>query len=504
MNLSKGITHTTLIPLFAALLGSGIVLAVIVWATYLDSFSTGRAAALLVFLIVSGVLLITRRDALRFNLFFALLALPLLGVIVPPARLGIFAWDYMAVINLILLMSIALRPQRHVLLFPVQAAAWALVLFLPSVVTSVEPSISMIEYGRLLFYYAFFIVAYHYLQDPDELNSFHAFTACALIVVAISIILQKVTGINYGIYQERGYVSAGTALIKQGSGLFQDPQKAGQFIAVLMTYFVILLAQNIIYTRLTRYLLWVAVILSVPSLLMTVSRLAIVSGAVASIGGYIIFSRASFLRRLFSVLFATVCVVAYFGFGQMDLMKSVLPDELQKRFKVAEQSRDVRVKIWIDSWSIFMEYPLTGIGPGTYQEYQMILDPQLRRYHTKGGFVPDQPENGYLKILYEGGVIGAAGILLVLGSVLLRATKVLTGRYPPESKGHTWAILGGGVVFLATFTTLFTTADPRNALLPIMLIAALFSSCRPFDEIEGDGGSSLTSFDDNVDPISAS
>lgn len=279
---------------------------------------------------------------------------------------------------------------------------------------------------------------------------------------------KKTTGISFGIYQERGYVYAGTALIRQGSGLFQDPQKAGQFIAVLMTYFVILLAQDIIRIRLTRHLLWAAVIVSFPALLMTVSRLAIVSGLLASLIGYIVFNRTSLAGRAILAMSAVLCIVIYFGFGQLELVKSMLPDELQKRFNVAGQSRYGRMQIWENSWPIFLEHPWTGIGPGTYQEYQMVLEPQLRQYQKKGGFVPDQPENGYLKILYEGGTIGTASFLLLLGSFLLRAARVLSGRYPREFKARTWAVLGGGVVFLSTFTTIFTMSDPRNALLPLL------------------------------------
>ena len=111
----------------------------------------------------------------------------------------------------------------------------------------------------------------------------------------------------------------------------------------------------------------------------------------------------------------------------------------------------------------------------------MRLEPQLRQYKKKGGFVPDQPENGYLKLLYEGGTIGTAGFLLVLGSFLLRAARILTGQYPREYKARTWAVLGGGGVFLSTFTTIFTISDPRNALLPLLLMAILFSSCRSAD-----------------------
>ena len=154
---------------------------------------------------------------------------------------------------------------------------------------------------------------------------------------------------------------------------------------------------------------------------------------------------------------------------------AVVPIEVVKRFEKTESSFEGRFQVWKDSWHVFLDNPLTGIGPGTYQEYLMRKTPQLRRAKEKGAFVPRQPENGYLKILYETGLLGIVGIFYFLWGFGKQLYKNLQQKNEIEVVSRSLAMGLGLLVFLATFITLFTISDARNAIIPVLLFSLLFA-----------------------------
>ena len=103
----------------------------------------------------------------------------------------------------------------------------------------------------------------------------------------------------------------------------------------------------------------------------------------------------------------------------------------------------------------------------------MRRNPQLRRIHDKGGYVPGQPESGYLTILYEMGLLGALGFVLVLISTVGHIVRNLVVGDNFHFRSYTWAVVAGSTVYFLCFLTLFTPSDARNAILPVILLAVL-------------------------------
>jgi putative inorganic carbon (HCO3(-)) transporter len=68
------------------------------------------------------------------------------------------------------------------------------------------------------------------------------------------------------------------------------------------------------------------------------------------------------------------------------------------------QSFDARFEIWKTAINSFISYPITGIGPGTFQDY---FPP-----YPKWG-VP-QPHNIFLAFLLQTGLVGFVGFMLIL------------------------------------------------------------------------------------------
>ena len=84
----------------------------------------------------------------------------------------------------------------------------------------------------------------------------------------------------------------------------------------------------------------------------------------------------------------------------------------------------------------------------------------------------DQPENGYLKILYEGGIAGSIAVLLVIGDSIRRAlTVIASNNADSDARTESIAALAGLVSLGVTFVTCFTMSDGR-----IMGILAFYSS----------------------------
>lgn len=464
----------------------------IVWGSELTTFSLFKLLVFFVPSLIYMFVLFGHRDPLSFEFSTILIALPVLGIIMPPVRFQISLFDFLSLVIFLMLVAKKMQTGRRIELFPVRYVWLPILLFIPSVVTAIAPFNSVIEMARFLGTYAVFVIGYYYLQQPGWLDRFHRLLALSLLVVSFFVVLQKVTGINLMIYQERGVVAAGDFMIKQGSGLFQDPQKAGQFIAVFMSYFTILWSRKSLTGKWLNNIALLAIIMSIPALLLTVSRLAMASGFGVAFFGFFFLNKSNLYGRLIVSSLLVVLVVAFLGFGSQ-IIEKAMPREVVKRFELTKSSAEGRYIVWQDSWIIFTEYPITGIGIGNYQEYWLRKNPALRRYENVGDLIPNQPESGYLKVLYEGGLVGLlAGLYFVMG-IVRNSVRTLRSGKTEETKSIAWAVLGGMIAFLVTYTTLFTSSDPRNALIPLLLIMALLAAPRsvPMKKVGGLGAEAM-------------
>ena len=83
------------------------------------------------------------------------------------------------------------------------------------------------------------------------------------------------------------------------------------------------------------------------------------------------------------------------------------------------KSFDARFVIWKTAWESFKLYPITGIGPGTFQDY---FPP-----YPKWG-VP-QPHNVFLAFLIQTGIVGFIGFIMLLIWFFKNGLKLLKTQY---------------------------------------------------------------------------
>jgi len=444
----------------------------IVWVASLTTFSLTKAILLSVLVIGFIFYISLHQNPLKFSFYLVLIILPILGAVVPPARLQFTVFDLIGFMIFIILIFSVAKKGKQIDLFPFKFL-WIPILFVvPSVALSTEHVSSSIQLLRLFEIYALFIAGYYFLQQPNAMSKFHVILASGLLVVSLFVILQKVLGFNLMLYQERGEVSAGGVLIRQGSGLFQDPQKAGQFIAVLFAYFSILHVRKALIGKWLKRIVYAALIISAFALLLTVSRLAIASGFAVVVAAFFFLSKINLFSRFLLGSVSIMLLILMIVMGSKNFIRMIVPSEVAIRFELAESSGQGRYEIWKNTFHVFTDNPVVGIGLGSYRGYLIRSDPVWKRYSDMGGVVPIQPESGYLKVLYEVGIIGAFGFLYFLFIGVGGVVREIMRSKSKEVVSVSWAVLGGLTIYMATFTTLFTPSDPRNAVLPILLILA--------------------------------
>jgi O-antigen ligase len=262
----------------------------------------------------------------------------------------------------------------------------------------------------------------------------------------------------------------------RAGGFFQDPQRAGAYLAAIGSFLLVLAVRKRFPSGPLRRLVWVTIVLGAAGLLMTISR-----GAIASFVGVSSVVLVAFNRWTPATKVAIVTCVALAGLAialsPARSWDSALPAALTGRFEHTAEELDIRRTIWLDTVDMFTDHPLVGVGPGAFRSYLLATRPGQTMYYGIGAgtdpqYVPDQPESGYLKVLYEGGVAGALALLLLVGDILRRAIRTLaTPQLSPLVRSELLAGLSGLATLAATFVTLFTVSDPRVAAVFALLCA---------------------------------
>jgi hypothetical protein len=119
------------------------------------------------------------------------------------------------------------------------------------------------------------------------------------------------------------------------------------------------------------------------------------------------------------------------------------------------------------------------IRPGSFRPYLIETQPTVVDHYGFGAvrgttYIPDQPESGYLKIFYEGGILGSIAAIPVAGDALRRAMDLIVSKNANSiPRTEAIAALAGLITFGITFVTLYTLSDPRGAAVFSFLLAVI-------------------------------
>lgn len=135
-----------------------------------------------------------------------------------------------------------------------------------------------------------------------------------------------------------------------------------------------------------------------------------------------------------------------------------------------------RLSFIYSSWSMFLDYPLTGTGLSTFRDayskyrradYQ-IDGPGNAQYIT----VPEAAHNEYLNTLATQGIIGLIGLLAVMFSAIILAIQKYLQAEQKEEKWHLIAMAG---VLVFAFQVIFNFGEIVNWFVFFMFIGIILN-----------------------------
>ncbi len=450
-----------------------------------------RAAYYVAFfgLIGAGTLVAaTRKEPLRFVFLALIAASPIAAALVPPGRLGLTVFDVVMLVLTIALIGrwLVSSPANREPLFPTRSLAIAWTLCVPCVLLSRFPFVSALDFVLIFAQYAFFLLCLAELRRKGGLERLVILLSFAAIVMSFGVLIDSLWRVNLSLRGSNlNQLNYGTGIeIYRAGGFFQDPQRCGAFFAVLVTFLLVLAIRGRFANAALRAFIWLAIVAGLTALLMTISRSAILSCVVVSALALFAFNAWSWpLKAAIAATFVLAATVV--AQTSVSTWVGLLPDMLQNRILELPEALEGRVKIWFDTWDMFANHPATGIGLGSFRPYLLETRPGVTDYYGIGAvsgveYIPDQPENGYLKILYEGGVVGSMAALLLAGDAVRRALKGTVGA-SADARTECIAALAALVTFGVTFMTLFTVGDPRIGALLAILLAVIWSRSLPHE-----------------------
>lgn len=447
------------------------------FTAFMGAFAGYRAVyyvAVFGLLVVGGGIALTRAEPMRFVFLALVVALPVVTIVVPPGRLGLSVFEVATfMLCCVLLVRKALAPAADAPLFPARPLAIIWLLLVPCAVLARHPAQATLLLALLFAAYVFFWFALRELQRPRGPELLLGLMCVVLIVAAAGVFIDHFLHVRLS--PEGTNLNqitwAGTTRIRRASGFFQDGQKAGAFLATLLAFLLVLAARRRFHDTGMRLLLWGAILIGTPALFLTVSRAAILALLVVSALVLLIASRWHA-----AIKFSGALVLLALS----QLWPLLVPAALAERLAESDDDLQTRVAIWFDTWEMFADQPLQGIGFGGFQRYLLETRPGVLNYYGIGlesgtSYVPDQSESGYFTVLYETGLLGSAALLLLVGASLQRAFAGITRRgAAPAQRTELLAALAGLAVLAITFTTLFTTSDPRVLALFLLLLAVIW------------------------------
>lgn len=439
-------------------------------------------AAILGLIVIGGIVAVTRREPLRF-VFLALIAsFPIASALVPPGRLGLTIFDMVVIALAIALIGKKLLASSTAgePLFPTASLLIAWLFSIPCVVFSQFPMLSLRTFIVVFALYVFFLFALNELRRGG-FERLILLLSIVLLFMAIGLFVDHFLHVNLslrgGNLNQLSYV--GGLEIWRAGGFFQDPQKAGAFLASMITFLLLLSIRGRFRGMKMRFVVWAAIAVSAAALLTTISRGAILACLLVSGTAAFAFNRWSAPVKLL-IAGSMIVVVMLMALTPLDTWLDILPAAISERFVHSREEFETRLVIWFDTWNMFADHPLTGIGLGSFRPFLIETRPTDFDYYGIGtaagvAYIPDQPENGYLKILYEGGIAGSIAALLVAGDALRRAITVAAGnKSDSHARTECIAALAGLMTFGATFLTLFTMSDPRIAAMFVFFLAVIW------------------------------
>ena len=447
---------------------------IIDYATSMANFTLLKLNLFFLPLLIYCIIFFHSKDKFIFLFSSMLLLFPILGLGLPPKRLGLSIFDVMA----LMLFTTLLYRKEHIDFFPSRFLLIPLILMLPSLLSSSYFLVSLNSFTHFIIYYLFFVSAFHFFLTPGMFERFNRLLAISVITLCILIFYQYFSGTIFSFFGRNPNMVSKlhNITIFRPSGTFQDPQKTSLFLAISFTYLLILLYRNFFKNISSKLTVILSIVFSFLSLLMIASRAPLIACLIVSLTTIFFFSELNLsqLTRVFllAILLVSSAVIINYQYNGSIIRNLLL------RFYVLDDGAQWRLNIWKESWPIFHVNPFFGIGPGNYANRIIALYPTIGTLMSDFYYIPTQPESGYLKILYEVGLIGMIGFLTGIIGTFIYIAKGIFKINLESVKSSLIASAAGLTVFLLSFATLYSLDDSRIGMIVVLMLAIVYSSLR--------------------------
>jgi O-antigen ligase len=256
------------------------------------------------------------------------------------------------------------------------------------------------------------LVAVAFRGRPDRLALIPITLAVTAAVVAGYVVLQTL-GIDVVDWKE---VSG--ADVRYQAGTLGNADFAGGFLGIALPFAVAVTAAAVGRRRL---LLGCAAALVAVAVGATRSRGGLLAAAVG-IAVLAVLERERLSARVRLALVGTVAAVVIAGLVLLLMPASARPDVIDRTELFRTKSLEVRGREWVGAWKVFLDAPVLGTGPDTF-EFGFPAVRSREDGAELGMQIADKPHNIVLEKLSDTGVLGAAAYLAVLGSAFALARR---------------------------------------------------------------------------------
>ena len=444
---------------------------------------------------IGALVTLTRKEPLRFAFLALIACLPIAAAEVPPGRLELTIFH--AVIFALMIWGLARQvggsTRTFESFFPTRAILIAFVLLVPCIAFSQYPLWSLQQFVvKNLVAYVFFLFALEELKRDNAFERLVMLLSIVAIVMAAGLFVDHFLHMNLslrGSNLNQSSISESGLSIYRAGGFFQDPQRAGSYLAFMITFLLLLNIRGRFSGQKLRFLAWAAIAVSLAALVTTISRTAIMACLSVSALTFFLFNRWNAVAKML-IVGSMFVVVSSMTMISVETWLKIFPVTVVDRFAYMGKELDHRLAIWADTTDMFTDHPITGIGIASFRPYLIETRPGVVNYYDIGraegvAYVPDQPESGYLKIFYEGGIVGSLAALIVLIDVLRRALAVVTARKVSEdARTEVIAALAALAVFCVTFVSLYTISEERIAALFGIFLAVILNRSLQFERLD--------------------
>lgn len=424
---------------------------------------------------VAAVAALMRTRNPRVTAVLALLVLfPYIARYVPPGRLALSSFDVIVALVAFatFFRNIWQDDDKRFKWFPAPSLWVIQLLLLPSVFFSQFPATSAAAFAENFLIYAFFLFLIESLRQPGGFERLMRFLSAATVVITIGIAIEYVTHFNLS-FAPKNLNALHPGVTGRFSGFFSDPQTAGDFLACYVALAATLLFRGRVHSE-NRWWVVAGLIFGVAGLIGTGSRTALGSALLAIVLVLFLLNKWPPAIKLALGIVAVALVAGVYSFGH-EVAALVLPEKVIRRFMSSGDDFRFRMAIWQSTWSIFEDYPWFGIGYSSFRPYLDATRPVTSApgvYATVWSVIT-HPESGYLKCLYEAGIVGCSALVLFVVVTIQRAVRVLRWGVP-DAKTDVLAALASLAVFFITFFTVFMLPDERNLIVVLLPFAMIW------------------------------